>query len=176
MTQMPKLKRTRKAKRDDNGKIIRRYNDFYSPEMCNRLLPVALGGGHMAAMCLACGIKTEKTFYEYMEKYPEFKEAYEAAKACSKMYYEDLALKLATGDLKGNVTALALIMNNKFSDEYKSTQARAAMEVNIGHITTNNLNTLDRDEIDKRILELQHKLGLDKIPIVVDHETGESDE
>ena len=120
----------------------------YSAEMCNKLLDVAGNGGHVAQMCSALGIRSRDTFYRWIELYPEFKEAYEESKLLSQAFYEDVLLRGSLGQIKGfNHHSIAMILQNKFPDEYKSDKK--------SEITVRSDNSV---EIDARIEKLQKLL------------------
>lgn len=123
--------------------------------MCDKIKEVASNGGHVSAMCLAIGILSEDTFHRWKKEYPEFKEAYEECKIISKSVYENILLQGAMGQIKGfNFNSIAMIMNNKFPDEYK----RGANGSNTNtEITINQLN-LTPEEINYKISQVTEKL------------------
>lgn len=127
--------------------------------MCQTILEIAAQGGHIPAMCLAIGIRSRDTWYRWKEDYPEFKEATEYAELISQAYYEGLLLKAGTGQIQNvNFNSLAMIMNNKFSTEYKRSANSANTEINIGSI--NSIERLDEATLDKKIAALTHKLSV----------------
>jgi hypothetical protein len=131
----------------------------YDPSMCEKLLEVAKTGGHVAEMCIAIGIKSRDTFYRWIKEYPEFSKAYEESKLVSQAFYEQALLAGALGKIKNfNFSALAMVMNNKFGDDYKRNATGSNTEINIGSI--NSIEQLDSKELDSKILKLQKKLGL----------------
>jgi len=134
---------------------------YYEPWMCEAILEIAAKGGHIPAMCVRIGIKSISVFYEYINKHPEFKEAVAYGKLISQAFYEQQLLKGATGKIEGfNATAFALIMNNKFDNEYKRDRQNGTTE-----ITINNLN-LSQDQMDYKIAQKMAALksmGVDMI-------------
>lgn len=142
----------------------------YSPEMCNIILEVAKRGGHVAEMMVQLNIASKETFYRWQQEHPEFKESYQASKLVSQAFYEKLGLSGAMGEIPNfNASTYALIMNNKFSDEYKRSGSGG------GHteITVNTLN-LSPEQIESKITQKLEKLksmGLElgiKSPEIID--------
>lgn len=145
-------------KEPKEGKLIKK-NTAYEPWMCSEIIKIAEEGGHVAQMCTAIGIRSRDTFYRWLEEYAEFKEAYETAKLHSQAFYENLLLAGAVGKIKNfNFSSIAMIMNNKFSDDYHRSGGPAGTEINIGSI--NSIERLDTPALDKKIESLQRKLGL----------------
>lgn len=132
----------------------------YHPDMCPKIIEVAKDGGHVAQMCLELNIKSRDTFYRWVDEFPEFKEAYETSKLYSQAFYENLLLAGACGRVKNyNFSSLAMILNNKFPDDYKrSATGSTGTEINIGSI--NSIEQLDSVSLDKKILSLQKKLNM----------------
>lgn len=129
----------------------------YHPDLCAKLKEVAEQGGHVPQMCAALGIKSKDTFYRWLDQYEEFKEAYEEAKLISQAFYENVLLMGALGKIKGfNFSAMAMLMNAKFSEEYK--RVGTGTEINIGQI--NSIGSLTGSALDDKIKALQSKLGL----------------
>lgn len=129
----------------------------YEPWMCDKIIQVASEGGHVSSMCTELGIKSRDTFYRWLELYPEFKEAYETAQLHSQSFYENLLLAGACGKIKNfNFSSVAMIMNNKFSDEYKRSANGANTEISIGSI--NSIEALDTKALDDKIKGLTKQL------------------
>lgn len=127
----------------------------YLPIMCQQIMEVAQEGGHIAAMRAKLGYISKDTFYRWQEEYPEFKEAVEASKLISQVYYEKIGLLGATGQIKDfNATTYALIMNNKFKDEY----SRGTGGGSHTEITYNNTLQLSSDEVKQQIAQKIEKL------------------
>ena len=51
-----------------------------------------------------------------------------------------------------------MVMNNKFSDEYKRSANSASTEINIGSI--NSIERLDENTLDKKIAAMNKKLSV----------------
>lgn len=142
----------------------------YDPTMCAKIISVAEEGGHIPAMLKAIGVRSKDTFYRWLREYPDFKEAYESSKIASQAFYEEVLLAGALGKIKGyNFNSIAMVMNNKFSDEYKRSATGSNTEVNIGSI--NSIEKLGGAELDRKIALLQKKLNI--IPAEEENDSGE---
>lgn len=129
----------------------------YRPEMCETLVEVAKQGGHVMQMCAAIGIKSKDTFYRWLDEYEDFNEAYQESKIHAQAFYENLLLMGAVGKIPHfNFSALAMLMNSKFGDEYKRVGNNT--EINIGSI--NSIGALSSEALDAKIQQLQEKLGV----------------
>lgn len=139
----------------------------YEDWMPDLLKKVASEGGHIPAMCVALGISSEDTFHRWKKEYPEFNEAYNEAKVISQAFYEALLLKGATGQIdKFNASAFALLMNNKFSHEYKLHRQESS------NVTINNVN-LSNDQLDYKIaqkLELLRRTGQEFVGKLIEND------
>lgn len=129
---------------------------MYDPSMCDTIKQVAEEGGHVAAMCLAIGVRSRQTFYDWLKDYPDFAEAYEEAKLISLSRLEVMLTKIANGDIKGNFSAVAMLLNNKYEQDYRRNVNDT--QINIGSI--NSIEMLDSDSLDEKIRLLQKKLDL----------------
>ena len=146
----------------------REYNTKYESWMCDKLVDVAEQGGHVAQMCKAIGIRSRDTFYRWLQQYPEFKDAYEASKLESQSFYENLLLAGALGKIeKFNFPSIAMILNNKFGDDYKrSGTGGSNTEITIGAINT--IEAMTEDQLSNKIKSLQKKLDL--VPLIEDNQ------
>lgn len=159
-----------KSSKPLEGEIIRpERHTKYNPSMCQTIINVAEQGGHIPAMCVAIGIRSKDTFFRWRKLYPEFEEAYQAAVLISQKVYEEIGFAGMMGRIKGfNFNSFAMIMNNKFPDEYKRSATGSNTEINVGSI--NSIEQLSSTELDKKIELLQKKLNL--IPSEVKDENG----
>lgn len=140
--------------------------------MCDKIIEVAQTGGHIPAMCAAIGIRSEDTFHRWKREYPEFKEAYEEARTVSKGVYENLLLQGAMGTIPHfNFNAVAMIMNNKFPDEYK----RGANGSNTNTEITINQLSLTPEQVDYKISQKLEKLKSMGIELI-GHDEDDTDE
>lgn len=129
----------------------------YSSEMCEQIINVAAEGGHLASMLVTMGIKSKDTFYRWCNEHPDFKEAYEYSKLVSQDAWERIGYKGATGQIPNfSASTYAIIMNNKFGDEYKRSGSGSHTEINL----TNNTLTLSTDELKERIAATAARLKL----------------
>lgn len=127
----------------------------YSPDMCTVILDIARTGGHIAKMLVELGV-CKDTFYRWQKQFPEFKEAVERAKDISQAFYEELGLRGLTGDIPHfNATVYALVMNNKFGDDYRRGSG-SNTEVTINN--NNHTVQLTADEITQKISQKLDKL------------------
>lgn len=132
----------------------------YSPDMCEKIIEIAANGGHVAQMCVELGIGSKDTFYRWLNEYPEFAEAYETAKLHSQAFWESVGTMGTTGQLKGfNATTYAIIMNNKFSEDYKRSGTGSNTEINIDNRSVN-VEQLSNEQLDQRLKELSETLSL----------------
>ena len=138
-----------------NGEYIPKKTK-YEPWMSDKIVEIAQQGGHVSEMCMAIGVKSKDTFYRWVRENEEFGEAYETARLYSQAFYENLLLAGACGKIKNfNFNSLAMVMNNKFPEDYKRSATGSNTEINIGSI-----NSLDNKELDQKIEALQDKLGI----------------
>lgn len=115
------------------------HNEKYTPDMPEKIITAAAEGAHIAGQIMAIGIKSRSTWYAYQKEYPEFAAAVEFAKIVSQDYWERLGLKAVKGEIDGfQGTTYALIMNNKFKDEYtRSTNGGSGTEITINTVNYN---------------------------------------
>lgn len=141
----------------------------FEPWMCEKIIEIAEQGGHVPAMLKAIGVRSKDTFYRWLSEYPEFKEAYEASKLASQAFYEEVLLAGALGKIKGyNFNSIAMVMNNKFQDDYQRSATGSNTNVTIGSI--NSIEKMDSKELDLKIKQLQKKLDL--VPGAGDSDEG----
>ena len=126
----------------------------YSPSMCDKVIEKASQGGHIPAMMMSIGVRSKDTWYRWQRDYPEFKEAVEFAKIVNQAYMEEIGMMAILGNIKDfNSSTYALVMNNKFGDEYK----RGASGAGPTEITFNTVN-LTSSEISQKIAQKLEKL------------------
>lgn len=136
-------------------------------EASKTMIEIAQQGGHQSAMAAALGLKSTDTFYRWKREIPEFKEMADEAMMHSQVFYEKENTKQITGESKGNATSLALVLNNKFRDEYKPTEGGTTN-------TTINILNLSAEEMDYKIaqkLEILRGAGIiAKEPLVIEND------
>lgn len=126
----------------------------YDPSFCEKMIKLAKNGAFIAEICAELGIRSKNSFYNWIKKYPEFAEAYETAQLWGQAFYEKVGRQMITGEVKGNQHVWSTIMYNKAGDEYKR---NAGTHIEINHTT--NIAQLSSQELDKKIAELQKKIG-----------------
>lgn len=125
--------------------------------MCNTIIQVAKEGGHQAAMLVALDIRSKDTFNRWCKEFPEFGEAYEWSKVVSRAKWEDIGYKGATGQIDHfSASTYAIIMNNKFGDEYKRSGTGGHTEITVNNNTLN----LSAEELQKKIEQTTARLKL----------------
>lgn len=142
----------------------------FRPEMCDKIIEVAMTGGGRAAMAVACGV-TKKTLLTWASKIPVFKEAIDYADTISQMLDEDRLMKMANGDLgkEANFKAQELRMMTKYPDDYRRQANNISIDVN----TTNNTINLTPQERQRRIMEIMKQAKA--LPVTIDSENNKND-
>lgn len=131
----------------------------YAEWMCDLIQDVAaVPGQYQAAMRWELGKSLGKkgpistaTFKKWREEHPEFEEAWQNSITISQATDEKLAHDVATGKIKGNPTALALLFNAKYRDEYKPTETNTTTI----NQTVNYIENLSTDELKYKIARAQ---------------------
>ena len=143
------------------------WTDKQKEEALKTMIAIAQQGGHQSAMAAALGLKSTDTFYRWKREIPEFKEMADEAMMHSQVFYEHENTKQITGESKGNATSLALVLNNKFRDEYKPSESGTTN-------TTINILNLSTEEMDYKIaqkLEILRGAGvIAKEPILIEND------
>jgi len=85
----------------------------YKPEMCEKLPFMFQNGEDVAEVCAELGVR-RSTFYNWVNKYPEFAEAYEFGKELSEAAWMRMGRAGAFGKIKINAPVWFAIMRNKF--------------------------------------------------------------
>lgn len=126
----------------------------YKPQACEAILEIASKGGHISTMMNAVGIRSKSTWASWKQRYPEFKEAVEHAEIISQSFYEQLGLQGIMGTIPNfNATTYALVMNNKFSNEYKRNPSGSGPT----EITFNTVN-MSSDQVSEKIAQKIERL------------------
>lgn len=135
----------------------------YEPWMCEKIIEIAEQGGHVAQMCKAIGVRSRDTFYRWVKENEEFRTAYEESKVASQAFYENILLMGGLGKIPGyNFSSIAMVMNNKFSDDYKRSATGSNTEININTVE------LDAKQLDDKIEEAKAKLA--RLNFIVDED------
>lgn len=124
---------------------------LYKPEMADKLIELMSEGKTDTQTCAMLGISVD-SLARYRRTYPEMTEAYAKGKILQQAAWEDLGLKLATGEVKGNATVFIFMMHNLFKSSYTQTSNQA---VNV-NLTNNSVGGLSNEELAEKIKNLQH--------------------
>ena len=85
----------------------------YKPEYADQLPMMFANGESVAEVCLQLGI-TRRAFYDWVEKYPEFSEAYSEGKLYSESWWNKLGRAGAAGKVDIQPTVWIFNMKNRF--------------------------------------------------------------
>src|SRR5262249_12296661 len=110
------------------------------------MIDAAKSGGFNSAYAIALGLKSEDTFYRWKKDIPEFAEWCKEADLYCKHNLETHAMNQISGASRGNATTLAIMLRNKFGDEYKHPSEGSST-----NNTTNNYLVLTKDELREKI-------------------------
>ncbi len=166
--------RTRENKLAEEKKLVkskkRGPKPKYRSSMCDVIISVAEQGGHVAAMCQAIGVRSQDTFFRWVRENEEFRKAYDTSRLKSKAFYEELLLAGACGKIKGfNFNSLAMILNNKFPEDYKRSATGSNTEINIGSINSIEMDPKQLDEKIAAVSERLKALNVD-VPEYIEHD------
>lgn len=145
----------------------------YEKWMCDKIVEVAARRGHVAQMCLAIGLRSKTTFYQWLDKYSDFNEAYQLCKTYAEAIIDQTFTDGALGKIQYfNYSALERLARAKCGDEYKETSA-STVNNNFNGVT--NFNLLTIEQINERIADSERKLGLRALPEGIEPDgSGES--
>lgn len=94
--------------------IIQGKSSKYEQEYhCELLIRLFSEGNDTSAFCSQSNI-TRPTFYNWIDKYPAFKESYEIAKEKARTWFETAGRRGMLDPLNFNVTAWSIQMRNRF--------------------------------------------------------------
>lgn len=126
----------------------------YRKSFCDLLIKIFSDGGDVGYFMAQCKI-SKKTFYNWLESHPEFRDAYEEAKPHSYVYDSEILKLGATGAIKGfNATAWAMRMNARHEDfGFSRNVDKAGTVINVDKMLNYNSSTGLR-ELDQKISEL----------------------
>lgn len=160
----------------------------YAGWMCDCVIEVAsTQGQYRSAMLWEIGKRLDPkanrpispdTFSRWRKDHPEFEEAWQTSQIISQALDEKALSDFATGKIRqGNATAFALLLNNKYREEYRP--ATESGSINITNNTVN-LSDLSKEELSYRInraSETLIKAGqghlLSPTPKIIDMETSD---
>lgn len=134
----------------------------YKPEYCQLVIEHMKSGKSIAAFAAAVGVSRE-TIWKWGKAHPEFRNACEVAKDTAQIWFETLALLIATGqhkihvDLKGqkpyanaNPSMVMFLMSRRFSD-YQDPSAKAMAGISDNPFDDDDELEDDEDLLDKEI-------------------------
>lgn len=114
----------------------------YTPEKCLEVIEAGRQGKEISQICRDWGID-RKSFYNWLARYPEFKEAWGIGETALLAHKEELTQKISETGV-GSAQMHQFYLKNKFSREYRDKQ-----EIGYTDQQGNDVNALD---IDKRQL------------------------
>ena len=85
----------------------------YKKEFAEQLPDMFMEGESVAEVCTELGV-SRRAFYDWVKKYPEFKEAYEQGKLYSEAWWTKLGRAGAAGQVPLNATPWIFNMKNRF--------------------------------------------------------------
>ncbi|GHT86931.1 hypothetical protein FACS1894137_13230 [Spirochaetia bacterium] len=85
----------------------------YSRKLCKKLPDMFLEGQSVVEVCADLGIWKD-TFYQWVNKYPEFSDAYKKGLLLSEAWWEKLGRAGATGQISINPATWIFNMKNRF--------------------------------------------------------------
>lgn len=125
----------------------------FDPSCLDAVIEAGRQGGFVASFCVAAGCNSRTTFYDWVDRYPEFQEAVEHARLESQHYWEQV-IKLGTvGKINGfNATSCLAIMNNAFKQDWQ--RGSGSIEVHDNKTINNfigNIKNLTSEEVEAEI-------------------------
>lgn len=128
----------------------------YSTKMTERVWQVVdLGGANVAQLCAMLGIGSFSTFYQYRDKFPEFKEATDMCAMTSCATLETALMEGATGAKKIDSKAAMWMLYNKDREQYKmagiANSSDNSVNIKIGNINMASLNKMSDIELDRML-------------------------
>lgn len=86
----------------------------YKPEFCKRLIAHMAKGGSFEGFGGVVGIGKTQLF-DWLKKFPEFKEAKETAELASRLYWDNIGIKAVKGGIENfNATVWIFTYKNRF--------------------------------------------------------------
>lgn len=145
---------------EDNTELTSTRNDGYTPLACATIIAAGNEGAGVAGMCVALGIKSRDTFYNWVKYHPEFAEAYNTARLGRQAMHEEVLLAGVLGKIKNfNFPALAMIMNNMYPDDYSRSGSSSGTSINIGSVNTIETNNKSLDQTLESLTRRLKRLG-----------------
>lgn len=137
----------------------------YEPEFhIPILLEHFLNGRDISAFCYSSEV-CEKTFFNWLDKYPQFKVAYSIAKRLAQMWWEEMALQNVvnhSGVSNFNQTLWSMVMRNRFSyTEHRklsvpklknSKSVKEQIEALVSYLSDGNLTAPEANQVSNLVL------------------------
>jgi len=140
------------------------YEDKYKPEFCELLIKHFEEGGAFNSFPAVCGV-VRSTLYEWVNRYPEFKEAKSIGEAKYQKLMETILIAKSLGrdgknfDVKkSDITAVIFALKTRCHKDYSQ---KDKMELS-GHLAATNVDGLSDDQIKERIKILKLSHGADE--------------
>ena len=133
----------------------------YDPSYCEKLIDL-MANGALDCECFAYWNVNKSTFYDWINKYPDFREAHEQGLPKCEAWWIDWGKKGMRGEVKGfSFNAWIAFMNNKFKWAKNAMQDQQSTTTN--NISINNMNVL------------QHKSAAELIDVIQGYAQKNSD-
>ncbi len=117
----------------------------YESAYCEKLLLLCKQGFSFSACAAEFGI-SRRTLYHWAETIPEFARAKEVAEAAGLQFWENLAIGVAKGSLRGNAAVIIHQICNRFPDLY-----RQRVEIDHSHKKGSDLQELTDEALQREI-------------------------
>ena len=111
---------------------IKKTNSKYSPEYTDILIEGMSEGLGVRAIAGKIGV-SYKTLYNWIEKYPEMKEAFEIGQGKSRLFWESSGINIMLGNIRGNPIIWINSMANKFKDWNRDGSSDAKVEIKLAY-------------------------------------------
>ena len=134
---------------------------IYKPELAEQLPAMFSEGESVAEVIVKLGI-SRACFYKWVNKYPEFAEAYEEGKTVAEAWWSKLGRKGASG--KADINPSVWIFNMKAKFGYRENQQ---LDINVKGGLGINANVSVEEELKKRGIPLP-EVGTDDLPDIED--------
>lgn len=92
----------------------------YKEEYAKMLIEHMARGLSLRAFCGFIKVH-HQTVYNWLETYPDFKEARDIGWDMSRLFWEQMGIDLASGMIKGNATIWIINMCNRFKEDWRRT-------------------------------------------------------
>ncbi len=135
-----------------------RGQTLYDEKYCKAIVQHCAEGRSLISFAVFLGVGSS-TVQKWVKAHPEFAEAHIAAKEAQMVYYENIALDQAKGEIRGgNAASLIFILKNRFSEHYRDRQevdmkGEVNFLINTGIVRTPIDAPVDSIEAESKVLE-----------------------